>query len=377
MAGIYLHIPWCRKVCIYCDFHFSVSMGNKNELLGCMIGELELQKDYLGKESIETIYFGGGTPSVLSIKEIDSVIQKINSLFNIAKNAEISLEANPDDLSMVYLKDLNKLGINRLSIGIQSFSDEDLKWMNRRHDSKQAFECIENSRQAGFENISIDLIYGLPYMGIRTWANNLDIAFKSKVQHLSAYHLTLENKTVYAHKIKKGQMKEPDETRGLEQFEFLVDTAEREGFEHYEISNFCLPGFYSRHNTAYWSLKPYLGIGPSANSYNGNTRQWNIRSNSGYIKNIKEGIIPFELEDLDVNRKYNEYILTSLRTMWGIDTLKIERDHGSVFLEYFLSEAALFLDEGKLERCRNRVRLSRSGKFFADGIISQLFFVDN
>jgi oxygen-independent coproporphyrinogen III oxidase len=373
MAGIYIHIPWCRKVCIYCDFHFSVSMRHKDDLLECMKMEIELQQGYLNNEPIGTVYFGGGTPSVLSADELYTLLEQIKSFFNIAENPEISIEVNPDDLTSGYLKDLKTIGINRLSIGIQSFSDKWLNWMNRRHDARQALQSIELSRQAGFTNISIDLIYGIPGYGTDEWVDNLKIAFNSGIQHLSAYHLTLENKTVYANRVKKGMVEMPDESTGLKQFELLMDSAEKEGFEHYEISNFCIPGFYSRHNTSYWFVKPYLGIGPSANSFNGSSRQWNIRSNSGYINSLKNGLIPFDFEELDNLKKYNEYILTSLRTMWGVEPGKIEKDFESWLYEYFLSEANVLVGEGKLEEWQNRIRLTRKGKFFADGIIAQLF----
>jgi len=377
MAGIYIHVPWCRKVCIYCDFHFSVSMRNKDGLLECMVNEIELQKDYLGDATIESVYFGGGTPSVLNPAELHTILDKIRSRFNVSVNAEISLEANPDDMSLSYLRELNNLGINRLSIGVQSFFDDDLVWMNRRHNRKQSVQSVEKSRKAGFNNISIDLIYGIPGMKPEKWKENLNIAFKTQISHLSAYHLTLENKTVYFHKVSKGLMEEPDETAGLQQFEILMDNAEKEGFLHYEISNFCLPGRFSVHNTSYWLQKPYLGIGPSANSFNGSSRQWNIRNNSLYIKNIKEGIIPCESEDLDLYKRYNEYVLTSLRTMWGTDKQVIKKSFGNGLSEYFNRESLIFLDQGKLEQSGSRIMLGRSGKFFADGIISQLFWTDN
>jgi putative oxygen-independent coproporphyrinogen III oxidase len=376
MAGIYLHIPWCRKVCIYCDFHFSVSMRNKDELIKCMIREIGMQKDYLGPETVDTIYFGGGTPSVLNPDEINSIIDRVKSVFVISGDPEISIEVNPDDLSLPYLRELNQAGINRLSIGIQSFNDYDLEWMNRRHNGIQALRCIEDSREAGFENISIDLIYGLPEMDTEKWKENLIKAFSSNIRHLSAYHLTLENKTVYSHKIKKGLMKEPDEIAGLAQFEILMDMAGERGFEHYEISNFSLPGYYSRHNTSYWLRKPYLGIGPSANSFDGHSRQWNIKSNSGYIKSINAGIIPFEHELLDTKTDYNEYILTSLRTIWGVDVRYIANKYGNLYHDHFMKEAAGLLEQEKLTKTGNKIKLSRKGKFFADGIMSQLFYVE-
>ena len=375
MAGIYIHIPWCRKVCIYCDFHFSVSMRNKEALIECMGKEIELQKNYLANETVESIYFGGGTPSVLSSAELSGLLDRIKELFDLSDNTEITLEANPDDMSVEYLKELRSLGVNRLSIGIQSFFDDDLQWMNRRHNREISIGSVKNSRQAGFDNISIDLIYGIPGMDSAKWLENLKIAFQSKLEHISAYHLTLENKTVYAHRIKKGLMQEPDEAAGLEHFEMLMDMAGEHGYLHYEISNFSLPGFISRHNTSYWLQKPYLGIGPSANSYNRKSRQWNVRNNSEYIREINKGIIPCGYEELNQNDHYNEYILTSLRTSGGTDSRKIKQDFGQVYHNHFLKESQSLLNEGKIEKQGDRIVLSRRGKFFADGIISGLFMV--
>lgn len=377
MAGIYIHIPWCRKVCIYCDFHFTVSMRNKDKLLQCILKEAELQKNYTGNEIIDTIYLGGGTPSVLSPEELEMILGKINAIFSISEKAEITIETNPDDLNPRYLKELKDTGINRLSIGIQSFFDDDLNWMNRRHDSKQAKRCIENSRKAGFENIGIDLIYGVPGMTGGKWKENLEIAFKHEVQHLSAYHLTLESKTVYAYMIRKGVMKEPDEAGGMEQFNLLMEKAAKKGYIHYEISNFSLPGYFSVHNTSYWRQKSYLGLGPSANSFNRFSRQWNVRNNSLYIEKISEGIIPCSREELTLTDRYNEYILTSLRTMWGIEPKHIEKLFGDKYAIYCNEKAAPLLKQGKMEIYgRNEIRLSRAGKFFADGIISELFWID-
>ena len=374
MAGIYVHIPWCRKVCIYCDFHFTVSTRNKLELLDCMLKELILQNKFLGNEIIDTIYFGGGTPSVLNPEELSKILGNIYSVYNVSKNVEITLEANPDDLSMIYLRDIRALGINRLSIGIQSFFDDDLEWMNRRHNKNQSIKCIEDSKKSGFNNINIDLIYGLPGLSpIKKWYKNLNIAFENEIQHLSAYHLTVEPRTVYAHRIKKGVMEEPDENEGIKHFTMLMDRADKEGFIHYEISNFCLPGFISQHNTSYWLQKPYLGIGPSANSFNGNVRQWNLRNNTLYIKNINENIIPCNFEKLGIKEKYNEYILTSLRTMWGIDVNFIDKNFGREFSDLFIKEAKKFIRDGKLEKAGKNLKLTTNGKLFADGIISQLF----
>lgn len=342
----------------------------------CLIKEIELQKRYLGKEKISSVYFGGGTPSVVEAAGLSKILDKLLSVFNFSSSTEITLEANPDDLSFVYLKDLKNIGVNRLSIGIQSFVDDHLVWMNRRHNSKQSLLSIENSINAGFDNINIDLIYGLPGMQNSEWDENLRIAFSNKINHLSAYHLTLENKTVYSYRVSKGIMEKPDDYHGIEQYEMLMEFAESKGFIQYEISNFCLPGSYSVHNTSYWQQKPYLGIGPSANSYNGSSRQWNHRNNSLYIKKINERIIPCEIEKLSLNQKYNEYILTSLRTMWGVSEDLINARFGKKYLEYFIRESEKLIKNGRLEKVNDIVRLSGKGKFFADGIISELFWVD-
>ncbi len=376
MAGIYIHVPWCRKVCFYCDFHFSLSMRNKAEMLECMMKEIELRKEFLKNEIVNSVYFGGGTPSVLEPEEIGILINKLYSIFNISHNAEITIEANPDDLSLSYLKDLKKQAINRLSIGIQSFFDDDLIWMNRRHDRIQAIQSIENSKIAGFDNINIDLIYGIPGLTMKKWYENIKLAFNNNIQHLSAYHLTIENKTVYFVKEKKGLLKKPDEESGILQFEMIMDMAEQEGFVHYEISNFSLPNYESLHNSSYWLQKPYLGIGPSAHSFNYNSRKWNTRNNSLYIKSIRNGIIPCTSEDLSIKDRYNEYILTSLRTIWGLDINTIEMRFGAIFINYLRNKIAPFIKEGKLEQVDNCIVITRSGKLFTDGIISDLFYSD-
>lgn len=332
-----------------------------------------MQKDYLAGEKISSIYLGGGTPSVLDAGEVRMLLEKIHCIFDVDRNAEITLEANPDDLFPGYLSDLQHAGINRLSLGVQSFFGEDLTRMNRRHDAAASASCIENSISAGFTNINVDLIYGLPGMDDAKWKRNLGIFFGTGVNHLSAYHLTLEEKTVYSHRVKKGMLKPPGEKKGARQFEMLMDMASDEGFIHYEISNFCRPGHFSRHNTGYWLQHHYLGIGPSANSYNGISRQWNVRNNTLYIKSIKSGKIPFEYEELDKTTRYNEYILTSLRTMWGADPSYVERIFGEEYAGYFLKEADMLTGKGFIERRNGNIVLTREGRKLADGIISGLF----
>ncbi len=334
---------------------------------------MELQRNYLLGEKISSIYFGGGTPSLLSGDEVRLLLEKTKSLFSVQEDAEITLEANPDDLSPVYLASLKAAGITRLSIGVQSFFDDDLSWMNRRHNADTALACVENSIRAGFEDINIDLIYGLPGTDTGKWERNLKIFLNTGVFHLSAYNLTLEDKTVYAYKVRKGLMSRPDDNRAADQYELLMDITSEAGFVHYEISNFCLHQRYSKHNTGYWLRKNYLGIGPSANSYNGTSRQWNINNNSLYIKNIENGRLHFNKEELDMETRYNEYIMTSLRTMWGVDADYAERAFGKVCADYLKKESNRLLKSGFLQEKGSRFILSRRGKFLADGIIARLF----
>lgn len=332
-----------------------------------------MQKNYLAGEKISSIYFGGGTPSVLEARELRILLDTIYSIFDVDCNVEITLEANPDDLFPGYLLDISHAGINRLSLGVQSFFGEDLAWMNRRHDEAASIACIERSISAGFTNINIDLIYGLPGMDDARWKRNLGFFFGTGVNHLSAYHLTLEEKTVYYHRVKKGILTKPDQNKGARQFEMLMDRAAREGFIHYEISNFCRPGNFSRHNTGYWLQHHYLGVGPSANSYNGGSRQWNARNNTLYIKSIKAGKIPFEYEELDKATRYNEYILTSLRTVWGADPSYVERIFGEEYTGHFLKETDRLTGKGFIEMRKGNMVLTREGRKLADGIISGLF----
>ncbi len=348
-------------------------MKNKSVMLKSIMREMELQREYLAGENISSVYFGGGTPSVLSGDEVRLLLAKAQSMFSIQEDAEITLEANPDDLSPQYLANLKEAGINRLSIGVQSFFYDDLVWMNRRHSAAAALACIENSFRVGFKDINIDLIYGLPNADTGEWQRNLELFLKTGVCHLSAYNLTLEDKTVYSYKVRKGLMKGPDDNRAAEQYELLMDMTSEAGFVHYEISNFCLPERFSRHNTGYWLQKKYLGIGPSANSYNGTSRQWNVRNNTLYIKNINNGHLHFRKEELDTETRYNEYIMTSLRTMWGVDTVYAERTFGKVCAEYLKAESDRLIKRGLLQKQGSSLVLSRRAKFLADGIIAGLF----
>lgn len=373
MAGIYLHIPFCKQACHYCDFHFTTSLKYKNELIYAMHRELELQKSYLAEQEIETIYFGGGTPSLLGAGAIQQFIDKIASLFSVTPDAEITLEANPDDLSQNAVQELRQTALNRFSIGIQSFYEEDLRWMNRAHNASEAESSVKRVQDAGFENITMDLIYGYPLLSDEKWKSNIQTAVQFEVPHISAYSMTVEPRTALAAFIRKGKQLEMNEMQSAGQFTTLSSMMEEAGFEHYEISNFAKPGYYSRHNTNYWKNIPYLGIGPSAHSFNGSSRQWNVSNNAKYIESLQRNSIPAEAEELSLNDRFNEYIMTSLRTMWGTSLSKIENDFGQ---EYRLStEKALqeFLEKGQIIIEDDTAKLTAAGKLFADKIAAELF----
>lgn len=374
MAGIYIHIPFCKQTCSYCDFHFSTSLKSKEAFISSLIREIELQKNYLGNEAIiETIYFGGGTPSLLSGKELDKIFKTLYDNFSIANNAEITLEANPDDLSKLKLQELKSSPVNRLSIGIQSFFDEDLKLMNRAHTAQHAENCIKESQQAGFENITVDLIYGTPGLSNQNWKRNLGKVFNFGIPHLSSYSLTVEEKTPLESHIKKGKVKPVDEEQSAEQFLILMEETAKNGYEHYEISNFCKPGFHSRHNSNYWKGINYLGLGSSAHSFDGNSRQWNVSNNFRYIQSIAENKIPSEKETLATEQKFNEYMMTGLRTSSGISLEKVKTEFGEHFLTTLLTGAKNYLDCNKIILKENHLILTNSGKLIADRISSDFF----
>ncbi|MBG7630090.1 MAG: radical SAM family heme chaperone HemW, partial [Bacteroidetes bacterium] len=317
MAGIYLHIPFCKQACYYCDFHFSTSLKRKNDLLKAIERELVMRKEAFGNEKIETIYFGGGTPSILTIVELRSLMDVIYENYEVVKNAEITLEANPDDLSEEKIIELSKTPINRLSIGIQSFFEDDLKFMNRAHTAEESKKSLKSAFQY-FDNITIDLIYGVPKMSNEKWLKNLQLAFEYGVPHISSYALTVEDKTALASFIKSGKVPPVDENLALEHFNILVAETERKGFVHYEISNFGKPNYFSKHNTSYWLGEKYLGVGPSAHSFNGFERSWNVSNNTKYSKSIQENTLPITVEKLSINNRFNECIMTGLRTIWGV-----------------------------------------------------------
>lgn len=374
MAGIYIHIPFCKQTCSYCDFHFSTSLKSKEAFVSSLMREIDLQKNYLGVEVlIETIYFGGGTPSLLSANELNKIFKTLYENFSIAKNAEITLEANPDDLSKAKLKELKLSPVNRLSIGIQSFFEEDLKLMNRAHNAEQAEICIKESQQAGFENITIDLIYGTPGLSNAKWKKNLAKVFSYDIQHLSSYSLTIEEKTPLESHIKKGKVKPVDEEQSAEQFLILMEETAKNGYEQYEISNFSKQGFHSRHNSNYWKGVKYLGLGPSAHSFDENSRQWNVSNNFRYIQSITENKIPAEKEILTIEQKFNEYMMTALRTSSGISLEKVETEFGANYLSNLLVEAKNYLDCSKIILKENHLILTNSGKLIADRISSDFF----
>jgi oxygen-independent coproporphyrinogen-3 oxidase len=375
MAGIYIHIPFCKKACHYCDFHFSTNTALKAEMVNAIVKEIELQKDYAQNESIETIYFGGGTPSLLEQEELFQLLNTIAKYHSIIPNPEITLEANPDDIYANKLYQWRQAGINRLSIGIQSFFQEHLQWMNRAHSSIQAFNAVTQSQDAGFKNITIDLIYGFPGLSDEQWKKNLENALKLDVKHISPYCLTIEEKTALHHFVKKGLLAPPSEEQGAKQFEYMTRYLIQNGFEHYEISNFAKPGFYSKHNSNYWKGKSYIGIGPSAHSFNGFSRQWNIRNNAEYIRRINASTDWFEKEQLSIETRYNEYVMTSLRTHWGCDLKIIKNQFGDNLYFYILQQAKPFIQTEKLLYNQETLKLSSSGKLFADKIASDLFWV--
>lgn len=375
MNGIYIHIPFCKKVCYYCDFHFTVSFLQKDLIVESIIKEITLRNDYLDSRNLDTIYFGGGTPSVLSKNELAKILDTIRNFFTVSADTEITLEANPDDLKKEYLKDLLDLGFNRLSIGTQSFFDEDLKWMNRRHTGSEAERSIKLSQDVGFHNMNIDLIYGLPTLSAERWNENLQKFFSLEVPHLSAYHLTIEPKTVFGYYKRKGRLTEIDEEQSLIHYNILTNVMRSNNYQHYEISNFCKEGFYSKHNTNYWNYGKYLGIGPSAHSFNGCTRQWNVRVNSDYIKALDEGTPFFEEEQLSEKERFNDYVLTGLRTQWGIDSDFIKSTFGNSFVDHIEKELQRFKGSDHISRVNSKICLTEEGMFISDKIISELFVV--
>ncbi len=382
MAGIYIHIPFCKQACFYCDFHFSTSLKKKDELISCLIKEIEIRKEELQNETIETIYFGGGTPSLLTIDEIQSIIDTVYANYKVTGEPEITLEANPDDLSSDQIIQLSKSPINRLSIGVQSFFEEDLKSMNRAHNTNEAKNCLSMATRH-FDNITVDLIYGIPNMTNARWKENLQILFDFGISHISSYALTVEPNTALDSFIAKGKYPPLDEELAKQHFEILVEETQKQGFIHYEISNFGKPDYFSKHNTSYWQGKKYIGVGPSAHSFNRTHRSWNVANNAKYIKSLQENKLPNEIEKLSINDQFNEYIMTGLRTIWGVSLSKIESEFGIDFKSQLLNGAEKFIQEGLLvvtlsdfdenQNGIEKLKTTKKGKFLADGLASELF----
>jgi len=373
MAGIYIHIPFCKQACSYCNFHFSISLRQKNDFLAALLKEIDFRRDYLAGEPVETIYLGGGTPSLLTPSQLDRIIKNIYEVFPIRGEPEITLEANPDDMDRVKIREWKNTGINRLSIGVQSFMDRELVLMNRAHDARQAMDCIRQAKES-FPNISADLIYGTASLTEREWEENLDAAISLDLQHLSCYALTIEPKTPLARMIREKKAKDIDPDIQASQFVSLMKRLEQAGFEHYEISNFAKAGKRSRHNASYWEGKKYLGLGPSAHSYDKVSRQWNIANNTLYIQSLEKGELRFERETLTGAQILNEYIMTSLRTSEGCDLAYIRSLSDGESANTVRIKAESHIRIGRLYEDKQRLILTNSGKLFADGISADLFF---
>lgn len=379
MSGIYIHIPFCKQACHYCDFHFSTSMKKKEEMVLALAKELQLRKNELHQEPeldvIDTIYFGGGTPSVLRVDEIRFLIDTVRQYYSVATHPEITLEANPDDLSEENLKAFAEIGINRLSIGIQSFFEDDLQLMNRAHNSVEAEKCLELATRY-FENISLDLIYGIPGMTNEKWLHNIETALSFGIPHISSYALTVEPKTALHKLIQTGKVASPNDEVAHAHFLILVETLEANGFVHYELSNFGKENYFSRNNSAYWLGKKYLGIGPSAHSYDGDSRSWNIANNALYLKALQNGELPKEVEKLTTKDRYNEYVMTGLRTIWGVSLVRIEQEFGLEYLNYLKQQSHKFVVDGLLSITDDIIKPTLKGKFLTDGIASDLFYLN-
>lgn len=375
MAGIYIHIPFCKQRCHYCDFYSTTQLKFLPGLVEAIVNELQLRKDWLLNEPIETIYFGGGTPSVLRFDNLMKIFDHIHKAYPVTDKAEITLEANPDDLSATYLKDLSKTPINRLSVGIQSFNNDILKLMNRRHSAQQAQQVVKQSQDAGITNISVDLIYGVPGQEMELWNENLEQVNLLDVPHLSAYHLTIEPNTVFYKKQQQNQLLPINEEDSLLQFKTLINWSEKNGFEQYEISNFARNGLYSQHNANYWKQVKYLGVGPSAHSYNFSERAWNINHLQNYIQMINKGEQAFEIEHLSPSDQHNDYLITRLRTKWGVSLDEFEALFGRNRKEDLLIQAMPYIKKGDLISNQSVLKLSKEGIFISDAILTDLIWL--
>jgi oxygen-independent coproporphyrinogen-3 oxidase len=374
MSGIYIHIPFCRKACHYCNFHFSTQVQHIDDFVEALLQEIKLQKEYL-TSPVETIYFGGGTPSLLNELHLTKIIAALHQHFTIAPQVEFTLEANPDDISALKTQLWKSVGINRLSIGIQSFQNEALAWMNRAHNTQQSIQAIETSKAAGIHNISADLIYGTPHLSDEALLKDIELLSHYEIPHISCYALTVEEKTALHHLIQEKKIENVDAEKQARHFDILVNELNNKGYEHYEISNFSLPGHRSKHNSNYWKGIPYLGLGPSAHSFNVHTRQWNVSNNHLYQKSIQEGNIPFELEALSTVTRFNEYMMTSLRLLEGVDMSEVDKHFGEAFVAHTQQVLTPLLAEGKLINTTSGFAIAKNARFLADGIASDFFIV--
>ena len=376
MSAIYIHIPYCKQKCTYCNFYLKTSLKDKNKLIESLIKEISLTKNYLKDTKLKSLYFGGGTPSLLNKENLDLIFRKVKKYYQVSSEAEITIECNPEDLTIEKLKDLKNIGFNRLSIGIQSFKDEDLVYMNRNHDRNQAINSVKNAKISGFKNISIDLIFSLPNQSLKDWNENLKMAFELDIQHISSYSLTIEEKTKLKYLIENNKLSELVDIESSNHFRLLVEECEKRGFIQYEISNFGKKNYFSTHNSNYWVGSEFLGIGPSAHSYNGENRSWNISSNSKYIQSIKNNIIPSNEEKLTNSEKFNDYIMTSLRTIWGADLILIKKKFGKTIHSDLNKQIQKWIKSKDIFQEKEKIYLTTKGKFISDSICSDLFRVD-
>lgn len=376
MAGLYLHIPFCKRKCHYCNFYSLASVKFKPQLVEALIREIDLQKDYLQGELLDSIYFGGGTPSLLNERELNSIFDKIHSTFSVEEKAEITFEANPDDLTKDYLQMLNKTAVNRLSIGVQSFNDKELVYLNRLHTAEEAKSALKRAQDAGFSSLSLDLIYGIPIATTASWKENLELFKALEIEHLSAYNLTREENTAYDILIKKGKYAPPDDVQGEEHFKLLLAFAKENNLEQYEISNFAFDQKYALHNTNYWRRKKYLGIGPSAHSFNLHSRSWNSAQLKPYIEAISNGELPAEIESLSKSDQWNEMIMTGFRTKWGVEIDYLKQNFEAAWIDTLHQQTQKYISNGQLLQSGTHYKLSEKGMFFADGIAADFFRVD-
>jgi len=374
MSGLYLHIPFCKQACTYCDFHFSTTRTHQEAMVEALLREMEMRRDELGSEPLQTVYFGGGTPSVLSNAQLQALLQQAQSIFGIDSKAEITLEANPDDLDLPRMEQLRSLGVNRLSVGVQTFDEACLQLLHRAHNAQQARAVLRDIGQV-FDQYSIDLMYGLPGLHMPDWERHIDLLVSAQVPHISCYALTVETKTVLHKQVQRTQVVLPDEVEVARQFERLMERLSRADYEHYEVSNFALLGQYAQHNTAYWQGKPYLGIGPSAHSFDGQTRSWNVSNNLKYIQAIAREELPLTRETLSVYDNYNEYIMTGLRTQWGVQASHIATAFGPALFAYFTRMALQAQQQGQLLEAHGQWKIPASARFLSDGIAANLFWV--